>query len=155
MGVRPGVPRDRRARRGRTRILTVALALTTASAFLVGSAASAPAASSPKQGGEVTFGLEAETGGGWCPAERPARHLRDPWSSTAIYDTLTVPNTKGEIVPYLAKSVTPNATPPSGRSPCASGVTFHDGTPVNADAVKGELRRLPARARSSARRSRT
>ncbi len=27
----------------------------------------------------------------------------------AIYDTLMVPNTKNEIVPYLAKSVTPNA----------------------------------------------
>ena len=138
MGVRPSVPRDRRARRGRTRVLTVTLALTTASAFLVGSAASAPAASSPKQGGEITYGLEAETGGGWCPASARLA-ISGIMVVAAIYDTLTVPNTKNEIVPYLAKSVTSNADSTEWVVTLRDGITFHDGTPLDATAVKGAL----------------
>ncbi len=43
------------------------------------SSASAPvgvrSAAAPKPGGSVTYGLEAETGGGWCPSTRPPGHL--------------------------------------------------------------------------------
>src|SRR5262245_47256823 len=69
----------------------------------------AKAAAAPKQGGEITYGLEAETAGGWCP---PTARLAASGIMVvaAIYDTLTVPNSKGKIVPYLAKSVTHDPT---------------------------------------------
>ena len=74
----------------------------------MGSAAAAPrkapAAAAPKEGGSITYGLEAETGGGWCPtSERLA--ASGIMVESAIYDTLVVPNDKNVMVPYLAKSV--------------------------------------------------
>jgi peptide/nickel transport system substrate-binding protein len=127
-----------RGRRGRARIIATAIAVTTASAFVVGSAGSAPAASSPKQGGEVTYGLESETGSGWCPSTQRLA-ISGIMVATAIYDTLTVPNSKGEIVPYLAKSITSNDDSTEWVVTLREGVTFHDGTPVDATAVKGAL----------------
>ena len=53
----------------------------------------------------------------------------------AIYDTLMVPNSKNEMVPYLAKSVTPNADFTEWKITLRDGITFHDGTPLDADAV--------------------
>jgi peptide/nickel transport system substrate-binding protein len=120
--------------RFRTRVGAIALTVASATAFLVASGPSASAASSPKPGGSVTYGLESETGGGWCP---PTARLAISGIEVgaAIYDTLMVPNTKNEMVPYLAKSVTPNATFDSWVITLRDGITFHDGTPLNADAL--------------------
>ena len=98
--------------------------------------------SSPKPGGSVVYGLEAETGGGWCP---PTARLAISGIEVgaAIYDTLMVPNTKNEMVPYLAKSVEPNADFTEWKITLRDGITFHDGTPLDADARGPELRRLP------------
>ena len=117
-----------------TRIAATGLAVASATAMLVGVAPSASAASSPKPGGSVIYGLEAETGGGWCP---PSARLAISGIEVgaAIYDTLMVPNTKNEMVPYLAKSVTPNAAFTEWKITLRDGITFHDGTPLNADAV--------------------
>ena len=57
----------------------------------------------------------------------------------AVYDTLTVPNTKGVATPYLAKSVEPNADFTVWTIGLRDGVKFHDGTPVDAAAVKLNL----------------
>ena len=46
----------------------------------------------------------------------------------AIYDTLTVPNDKGEYVPYLAESVEPNDDYTEWDIKVRDGVKFHDGT---------------------------
>ena len=118
----------------RTRIAATGLAVASATAVLVGVAPSASAASSPKPGGSVTYGLEAETGGGWCP---PTARLAISGIEVgaAIYDTLMVPNTKNQMVPYLAKSVTPNAAFTEWKITLRDGITFHDGTPLNADAL--------------------
>src|SRR5215218_8684157 len=93
----------------RTRVGATALAAASVAAFLVTTAPSASAASSPKPGGSVTYGLEAETGGGWCPTSARLA-ISGIEVGAAVYDTLVVPNTKNEMVPYLAKSVEPNAT---------------------------------------------
>ncbi len=118
----------------RTKVAAVGLALASATAALVGIAPSASAAASPKPGGSVVYGLEAETAGGWCP---PTARLAISGIEVgaAIYDTLTVPNTKNEMVPYLAKSVTPNAEFTEWKITLRDGITFHDGTPLNADAL--------------------
>jgi peptide/nickel transport system substrate-binding protein len=118
----------------RTKLAAAGLALASATAVLVGTGPSASAASSPKPGGSVTYGLEAETAGGWCP---PTARLAISGIEVgaAIYDTLMVPNTKNEMVPYLAKSVTPNAEFTEWKITLRDGITFHDGSPLNADAL--------------------
>jgi peptide/nickel transport system substrate-binding protein len=116
------------------RIVALGAAFATVAAVLVASPPSAAAASSPKPGGSVTYGLEAETGTGWCPASAQLA-ISGIEVGAAIYDTLMVPNTKEQMVPYLAKSVTPNADFTQWKIVLRDGIKFHDGTPLNADAV--------------------
>lgn len=107
-------------------------------AVLVPAAGVAAAGGKPQRGGEVVWGLEAETTGGWClPAAQLA--VSGIIVASAIYDTLVALNSKGEYVPYLAKSVTPNATYDEWTIELREGVRFHDGTPLDADAVKLNL----------------
>src|SRR3954462_11993032 len=123
------------SRRRRTRLGAAALALASASAFLVTAAPSASAqSSSPKPGGSVTYGLESETGGGWCPSSARLA-ISGIEVGAAIYDTLMVPNTKNKMVPYLAKSVEPNATFDSWTITLRDGIKFHDGTPLDSAAL--------------------
>ena len=95
----------------------------------------------PVQGGSITYGLEADTLGGFCP---PTAQLAAGGIQVfqALYDTLTAPNDKGEYVPYLAKSVTPNADSTQWTIALRDGITFHNGSPFNADAVKLNLDRF-------------
>lgn len=141
------------ARRVRAGILlaVVALAVTVVGAPVASAGTPGARAGAPKKGGAITFGLEAETTGGWC---LPQSQLAASGIQVAlsIYDPLTVINKKGKYVPYLAKSVTPNATYDQWTIALREGVTFHDGTPVDAEAVKlnldawrGANPRLPAR----------
>jgi peptide/nickel transport system substrate-binding protein len=122
----------------RTRLGAAALALASVSAFLVAAAPTATAASSPKPGGSVTYGLEAETGGGWCPTTARLA-ISGIEVGAAIYDTLVVPNSKGEIVPYLAKSVEGSPDYKTWTITLRDGIKFHDGTPLDANAVVQNL----------------
>ena len=58
----------------------------------------------PVPGGEITYGLEAETAGGWCLPEAQLA-ISGIQVARAIYDTLTAPDENGEIKPFLAESV--------------------------------------------------
>lgn len=102
-------------------------------------AAAAPAgAQKSKGGGDIRFGLEAETTGGYC---LPTSQLvvSGIQVAAAVYDTLTMPNTKGEYVANLAESVTPNATFDQWTIKLRPDITFHNGEPLTADAVKQNL----------------
>jgi peptide/nickel transport system substrate-binding protein len=88
--------------------------------------------------GSVTFALEAETSSGFClPQTQLAASGLEV--AAAIYDTLTTITSDGQYVPYLAKAVTPNASFDEWTIKLRDGVTFHDGTPVDADAIKLNL----------------
>jgi len=93
---------------------------------------------SQRSGGEVVWGLDAETPEGWC---LPASQLAAAGIIVAnsIYDTLVTINSKGKYVPYLAESVTPNATYDQWTIKLRPGVKFHDGSPLDADVVKLNL----------------
>src|SRR5437588_541976 len=113
------------------------VAVTGASAG-AGTSARVAGAASPKPGGSVVYGLEAETGGGWCPTTARLA-ISGIEVGAAIYDTLVVPNSKGKIVPYLAKSVEHDSTYQTWTITLRDGVKFHDGTPVDAGAVKQNI----------------
>lgn len=100
--------------------------------------AGAAGGAKPKPGGEVVWGLEAETTGGWCLPQAQLA-VSGIIVANAIYDTLTTLNSKGEYVPFLAESVTPNATYDQWTIALRDGVRFHDGSPLDADAVKLNL----------------
>jgi len=92
----------------------------------------------PVPGGKLVYGLEAETSGGWClpEAQLAAAGMQ---VARSVYDYLTVPNEKGEYVPFLAESVTPNATYDEWTIKLRSGIKFHDGTDLTAEVVKNNL----------------
>ena len=92
----------------------------------------------PVRGGTVVYGLEAENDQGWCLPE-VALPMSGIQVARTIYDTLTAPNEKGEFVPFLAKSVTPNATFDSWDIELREGVKFHDGSDLTAEVVKNNL----------------
>lgn len=95
-------------------------------------------AGTPQPGGTITYGLEAETDNGFCLS---TANLTPAGTQVAlaIYDTLAVPNDKGEMVPYLAKSITPSADYKEWVITLRPGVVFHDGTPFDAAAAKLNL----------------
>ena len=133
--------RSRPGRRSRALALILTAALATGAIAAVAAPAWARApkgAKAQKSGGSVTFALVGETAGGWClPQAQLATNGIEV--AVAIYDPLTTVNSKGEYVPYLAKSVTPNATFDEWTIALRPDVTFHDGTPVDAAAVKLNL----------------
>ena len=107
----------------------------TAVAPIASSATAAPGSRpAQKGGGDLTFALEAETTNYCLPRAQLA--ISGIQVVAAIYDTLTVPNSKGEFVPYLAESVEPNADFTEWTIKVRDGVTFHDGQPFTSADVK-------------------
>jgi peptide/nickel transport system substrate-binding protein len=125
-----------RRTRGWSRFGALLATSTILGATLVASAVSPAVAQ--KSGGDLRFGLEAETTGGFCLSQAQLV-TSGKQVAAAIYDTLMVPNTKGVYVPNLAESVTPNATFNEWTIKLRPNVKFHDGTPVNADALKQNM----------------
>jgi peptide/nickel transport system substrate-binding protein len=127
------------------RVRLTATALVTAAALLLagcsGSSAT-PAASGdgkPVAGGDATFVISGRT---WAhldvaaPAVTPIKGLIN-----TIYDGLLRMTPDGKIVPWLAKSYETSPDRLSWTFHLQEGVTFTDGTPFNAEAVKFNLER--------------
>ncbi len=93
----------------------------------------------PVHGGSVTVGIEAETAG-WAP-------WSDTWSppgwmvARSFYDTLLDRNEDGEPEPFLAESFEPNEEFTVWTMTLREGVEFHDGEPLNAEAVVANIER--------------
>jgi ABC-type transport system substrate-binding protein len=88
----------------------------------------------PTPGGTLKVGVAAEIDG--------LNPVQARWSldgnliGSALYDTLLTFDEKRNLVPRLAESVTPNKEGTEWTIKVRSGVTFHDGTPLDAAAVK-------------------
>ena len=130
--------RHRHASRGLARLVAAiaagALALSVVGALGGTAGATARRASS---GGNIKFGLEAETTD-YC-LSRAQLAISGIQVVAAIYDTLTVPNSKGIAVPYLAKSVTPNSNDTQWTITLRPGIKFQDGEALDANVVKLNL----------------
>jgi len=62
--------------------------------------------------------------------------------ANTIYDPLMAVAEDGTIRPYLAQSLTPNATNDQWTMTLRPGIVFHDGSPLNAAVVKGNFEAL-------------
>ncbi|TKJ24831.1 ABC transporter substrate-binding protein [Blastococcus sp. CCUG 61487] len=91
-------------------------------------------AGDPVYGGSITVGLEAETNS-FLPSEgtfnQPGLNV-----AYAIYDPLMQRSEDGEVRPYLAESLEPNDDLTQWTLTLREGVQFHDGTPLNGEALK-------------------
>ncbi|HEY8527227.1 MAG TPA: ABC transporter substrate-binding protein [Acidimicrobiales bacterium] len=92
----------------------------------------------PTPGGRVVYGLEAETIDGWCLPEAQLA-IAGIMVARTIYDTLTRPTSEGTYEPWLAESVEPNDDYTEWTITLREGVTFHDGSELNAEVVKNNL----------------
>ena len=95
-------------------------------------------AGEPKRGGKLTYALEADTNGGFCLPEAQLA-ISGMMVVRAVYDTLTVPNAKGDYVPYLAQEITPNDDYTEWTIKVREGIKFHDGSPLTAEVVKNNI----------------
>jgi len=95
-------------------------------------------AGTPTPGGKVTYALEAENSEGWCLPEAQLA-ISGIQVGRAIYDTLTAPNEDAEYVPFLAKTIESNPEFTEWTLTLREGITFHDGTPLDATVVKNNL----------------
>ena len=85
-------------------------------------------------GGTLVVGLEAESNT-WTPG--PAQLANSGiMIAVSIYDPLVSLNADGEFEPYLAESITPNDDLTEWTVTLREGVNFHDGTPLDAEALK-------------------
>ena len=113
----------------RTRKLaTIFLATAFAASAFAGSA------SAQKQGGSITVGLELDIPG-FDPLKVGVFDTAALSASSAIFETLTYLDDKGEAQPRLALSWTHSDDFKTWTFKLRPGVKFHDGTPFTADDV--------------------
>ena len=95
----------------------------------------------PAYGGELVFGIEAETTQGWNPATTQcAISCNDVMR--AVFDPLFTTRDDGTITPFLLESAEPNAEYTEWTFTLRPGIEFHDGTPADAVALETHLEQL-------------
>ncbi|MEY2403557.1 MAG: peptide/nickel transport system substrate-binding protein [Acidimicrobiaceae bacterium] len=102
------------------------------------SSSSSADTSKPVVGGSIVYAQEAEKANGLCLPEAEL-DISGINLARTVYDTLTAPNESGKFVPFLAKSVTANADFTEWTIGLRDGITFHDGTALDATVVKNNL----------------
>jgi peptide/nickel transport system substrate-binding protein len=89
--------------------------------------------SRPKLGGSLTFGIDTEESG-FSPTE--ARWDEGGFLyGRSLFDPLAIVNAAGGVEPYLAQSITANGDYTQFTVTLRPGITFHDGTPLDANAL--------------------
>ncbi|MET0159924.1 MAG: ABC transporter substrate-binding protein, partial [Acidimicrobiales bacterium] len=97
----------------------------------------------PVRGGTLIYAREAETSSPWTPAQMIC-DTSCHQSIRGIYDTLTYVGEDLEAHPFLLESFEPNATFDQWTFVARDGITFHDGTPFDADAMMDHFERMRA-----------
>lgn len=84
---------------------------------------------------EIVVGLESETTG-WLPGRNLLINYPSLNVAYAVFDPLMRTDANGEMRPYLAESLEPNADLTQWTLTLRPGVQFHDGTTLDAQALK-------------------
>ena len=92
----------------------------------------------PKRGGSLVFGVDAEEQG-FDPTQAQFDEVGVMYART-VFDPLTIILTNGDWAPYLAQSVVPNSSYTAWTITLRPNVVFHDGTPCNGAALLTNLR---------------
>ena len=92
----------------------------------------------PVIGGELTYALEANTSPNWVPQEMQCA-ISCHMIAHSIYDPLTLPNADAEVEPFLLESAESNDDGTVWTLTPREGITFHDGTPFDAEAIRVNL----------------
>jgi ABC-type transport system substrate-binding protein len=95
------------------------------------------AATAPQRGGSLTFATESEIVS--FDARIGALDSTGLLYARTVYDPLCVQAADGSIRPYLAESVTPNTDYTQWTIKLRPGITFHDGSQLDATTVKVNL----------------
>lgn len=94
-------------------------------------------ADEPVAGGTLTFAVEAESDG-YNP-------IANRWSisgntiGSAVYESLTVVTADGDVEPWLAESIEPNDDGTAWTIVARPGITFHDGSPFDAEVIAANI----------------
>ncbi len=92
----------------------------------------------PKKGGSLVFGVDAEEQG-FDPTQAQFDEVGVMYART-VFDPLTIILTNGDWAPYLAESVVPNSSYTAWTITLRPNVVFHDGTPCDGAALLTNLR---------------
>ncbi|NNE75294.1 MAG: hypothetical protein HKN26_16635 [Acidimicrobiales bacterium] len=92
-----------------------------------------PPETGPVAGGTLRIGTEAEVDG--VNPTTSALSAPGLWMGITVFDTLTVYLPDGSVAPYLAESIEPSEDLKSWTLKVREGISFHDGSPLNADAL--------------------
>ena len=95
----------------------------------------------PVYGGTLVFGREAETPSGWVPSVMTCE-LTCHQSARSVYDPMTYLGEDDLPRPFLLDSIEPDADFTTWTLTARPGITFHDGTPFDADAIMDHLQRM-------------
>ena len=95
----------------------------------------------PRYGGKIMFAREAETNNPWTPASMTC-DLSCNQAIRTVYDTLTYLGADDRPHPFLLESIEPNEDFTVWTLTAREGITFHDGTPFDADAVVDHFERM-------------
>ena len=97
-------------------------------------------AAEPRKGGTLSISIESDLS--TLDPLNTLSSFNDREAGILVYDTLLDMDSKGRIVPHLAEKMeaAPDAT--WFRLTLRDGVKFHDGTPLNADAVIKHYQRM-------------
>ncbi len=87
----------------------------------------------PKPGGHVIFGTEAEEKG-FSPTQGTFDETGILYART-VFDPLAILSADGTVLPYLAESITPNADYTAWTVTLRPNITFHNGTPCDGAAL--------------------
>jgi len=96
-----------------------------------------PDEGTPKRGGKITYALEGPTDNLCPPTGQWA--ISGIMIGQSIYDTLTAPDSDGNLQPYLAKSVEHDSTYKVWTIKLREGIEFHNGEKLDAAAVKQNI----------------
>ena len=125
--------------KGRTVFVAFVIGIVTLLAY--SSRGECATAAEPKPGGTLTVGVELEFRG-FDPLKAQYTGIADRTAIMAVEERLFDMDAKGNLVPELALSAKPAKDGKSWTIALRKGVSFHDGTQFNADAVVGHWQRL-------------